>query len=363
MRRGRCESLQIPIFFHKQELGFRYLNHHTGQESFGSNNNEIREQCERLLEAAIGYYGMRVLGWRDVPTSPGCLGQIALLAEPDIRQVFVDGAGFKDNLLERRLYLARRRAERLVAEKFGERAEDFYIPSLSCRTIAMGHVHGMAVVRVLSELADERIVSAHIVHQRYSTNTLPNWRLAQPFRCIAHNGEINTLSGNRNWMRARETVMSSEVFGDDIRDLLPVMTPQMSDSACFDSVLELLVRRAEHAHSMMMMIPEAFGSKYRISTDKRAYEYHCQLRSLRDGAYRRPPDWRTLTATAGRALVGDHDNLRIASEAGGVTSGKIRKGHQTGAYVLVDIEQGRKSRITKLWQSAEEALSGWMKTD
>jgi len=143
---------------------------------FGSNNPEIREQCERLLEAAIGYYGMRVLGWRDVPTCPDCLGQIALVAEPDIRQVFVDGAGFEGDLLERRLYLARRRAEKLVADKFGERAEDFYITSLSCRTICYkGMFMAWQLFEYYPELADERVVSAlAIVHQRYSTNTFPN---------------------------------------------------------------------------------------------------------------------------------------------------------------------------------------------
>jgi len=183
---------------------------------FNSKNAEIRKPCESLLEAAIGYYGLRVLGWRDVPTSPDCLGKIALAAEPAIRQIFVDGAGLKDEILERRLYLARRRAERLVAEKFGEVGEDFYITSLSTRTICYkGMFMAWQLFEYYPELMDERVVSAlAIVHQRYSTNTFPNWRLAQPFRCIAHNGEINTLSGNRNWMRARETVMSSELFGE-----------------------------------------------------------------------------------------------------------------------------------------------------
>ena len=376
---------------------------------FNSKNAEIREQCERLLEAAFDYYGLRVLGWRDVPTYRDCLGQIALAAEPSIRQVFVVShfadshfpifsengvpakrsqnenpggeavsalgptgslpiggnkgkmpsprAGLRDNLLERRLYQARRRAEKLVANKFGERAEDFYIASLSCRTICY---KGMFMARQLfdyyTELADERVVSAlAIVHQRYSTNTFPNWRLAQPFRCIAHNGEINTLSGNRNWMRARETVMSSDVFGEDIRDLLPVLSPQMSDSACFDGVLELLVRSGRSIiHSMMMMIPEAFGSKYHISTDKRAfYEYHSSFMEPWDGPA-------AMIFTDGRVIGGtlDRNGLRpcrylvttdniavIASEAGVVDfppekirkKGRLRPGHM----FLVDLEQGR----------------------
>jgi glutamate synthase (NADPH/NADH) large chain len=324
---------------------------------FGPKNAEIREQCERLLEAAIGYYGMKVLGWRDVPTSRDCLGRIALAAEPVIRQVFVDGAGFKDDVLERHLYMARRRAERLAAEKLGQEAEDFYVTSLSSRTICYkGMFMAWQLFEYYPELADERVVSAlAIVHQRYSTNTFPNWQLAQPFRCIAHNGEINTLSGNRNWMRARETVMSSEIFGDDIRDLLPVLKPEMSDSACFDSALELLVRSGRSmSHSMMMMIPEAFGPKYHISTDKRAfYEYHSSIMEPWDGPA-------AMVFTDGRLIGGtlDRNGLRpcrylvttdnlavIASEAGVVEfppekirkKGRLRPGHM----FLVDIEQGR----------------------
>ena len=324
---------------------------------FNTKNADMREQCERFLEAAVGYYGMRVLGWRDVPTSPDCLGKIALAAEPSIRQVFVDGAGYKDEILERRLYLARRRAERLVAERFGEKAEDFYVTSLSCRTICYkGMFMAWQLFEYYPDLADERVVSAlAIVHQRYSTNTFPSWRLAQPFRCIAHNGEINTLSGNRNWTRARETVMSSEVFGEDIGDLLPVLSPEMSDSACFDAMLELLVRSGRSMpHSMMMMIPEAFGPKYHISTDKRAfYEYHSSFMEPWDGPA-------AMVFTNGRVIGGtlDRNGLRpcrylvttdnlavIASEAGVVEfpPEQIRKKGRLrpGRMFLVDLEQGR----------------------
>ncbi len=353
---------QIPHeFFHAEsgELGFllpEISNYGVGMV-FGSKVKKIRERCDEILEAAIGYYGMKVLGWRDVPTSSDCLGQIALEAEPTIRQIFVDGIGFQDEVLERRLYQARRRAEKLVREKFGDEGQDFYITSLSCRTICY---KGMFMARQLFEyypdLADERVVSAlAIVHQRYSTNTFPNWRLAQPFRCIAHNGEINTLSGNRNWMRAQETKMVSEVFGDDLGGLLPILTPEMSDSACFDSTLELLVRSGRSMpHSMMMMIPEAFGPKYHISTDKRAfYEYHASIMEPWDGPA-------AMVFTDGRLIGGtlDRNGLRpcrylvttdglavIASEAGVVEfppekirkKGRLRPGHM----FLVDTGQGR----------------------
>ncbi len=324
---------------------------------FGSKDPKLREKCDELLEASIGYYGMKVLGWRDVPTLRECLGQIALVAEPSIKQIFIDGAGLKDKLLERRLFQARRRAEKLVREKFGEKAQDFYVTSLSCRTICY---KGMFMARQLfeyyPELGDERVVSAlAIVHQRYSTNTFPNWRLAQPFRCIAHNGEINTLSGNRNWMQARETIMSSELFGDDISDLFPILTPELSDSACFDSVLELLVNSGRSMpHSMMMMIPEAFGQKYHISTDKRAfYEYHSSIMEPWDGPT-------AMVFTDGRLIGGtlDRNGLRpcrylvttdglavIASESGVVEfpAEKIRKKGRLrpGNMFLVDTVQQR----------------------
>ncbi|HUV63197.1 MAG TPA: glutamate synthase central domain-containing protein, partial [Sedimentisphaerales bacterium] len=353
---------QIPHeFFTSQcgELGFSLpaVSQYGVGVVFGSKNSEIREQCDGLLEAAIGYYGMKVLGWRDVPTHSECLGKIALEAEPSIKQIFVDGAGFKSEALERRLYMARRRAEQLVAEKFADQAEDFYVTSLSCRTICYkGMFMAWQLFDYYPDLADERVLSAlAIVHQRYSTNTFPSWRLAQPFRCIAHNGEINTLSGNRNWMRARETIMSSEVFGDGLRDLLPVLKPEMSDSACFDSALELLVRAGRSMpHSMMMMIPEAFGAKYHISTDKRAfYEYHSSIMEPWDGPA-------AMVFTDGRLIGGtlDRNGLRpcrylvttdgltvIASEAGVVEfppekirkKGRLRPGHM----FLVDTVEGR----------------------
>jgi len=324
---------------------------------FGSQETKLREQCDKILESAIAYYGLAVLGWREVPTTNDCLGQIALSAEPSIKQIFIDGAGFGEENLERRLYLARRRTERLVKKKFGEQGQDFYITSLSCRTICYkGMFMAWQLFSYYPDLSDELIKSAlAIVHQRYSTNTFPNWRLAQPFRCIAHNGEINTLSGNRNWMRTRQKQMTNELLGDNISDLFPVLTPEMSDSACFDSTLELLVQAGRSMpHAMMMMIPEAFGSKYHISTDKRAfYEYHSSVMEPWDGPA-------AMVFTDGRLVGGtlDRNGLRpcrylvttdglaiIASEAGVVQfpSEKIqRKGRlQPGRMFLVDTVEGR----------------------
>jgi glutamate synthase (NADPH/NADH) large chain len=324
---------------------------------FGPKNPDIRKKCEKLLEDSIAHYGMKILGWRDVPVSPKCLGKLALEAEPSIRQIFIDGAGLKDEALERNLYLARGRAEKAVKEKIGEEGIDFYITSLSCRTICYkGMFMAWQLFDYYPDLADESLTSAlAIVHQRYSTNTFPNWRLAQPFRCIAHNGEINTLSGNRNWMKARETIMTSDIFKDNLKDVLPVLKPEMSDSACFDSALELLVRSGRSMpHSMMMMIPEAFGAKYHISTDKRAfYEYHSSIMEPWDGPA-------AMVFTDGRIIGGtlDRNGLRpcrylvttdglaiIASETGVVEfppekirkKGRLRPGHM----FLVDTTQKR----------------------
>jgi glutamate synthase domain-containing protein 2/glutamate synthase domain-containing protein 1/glutamate synthase domain-containing protein 3 len=324
---------------------------------FGSKNAEIRKQCDQILESALCHHCMKIIGWRDVPTANDCLGEIALAAEPSIRQIFVYGVDLQSDLFERRLYMARRRAERLVREKLGKNGEDFYVTSLSCKTICY---KGMFMARQLfayyPDLADKRVKSAlAIVHQRYSTNTFPNWRLAQPFRCIAHNGEINTLSGNRNYMRARETTMASEVFGDEIGDLLPVLPENTSDSGCFDAALELLVRAGRSMpHAMMMMIPEAFGPKYHISTDKRAfYEYHSSIMEPWDGPA-------AMVFTDGRFIGGtlDRNGLRpcrylvttdglavIASEAGVVEFPPekiIRKGRlRPGNMFLVDTVEGR----------------------
>ena len=345
---AECEQLGFPLG-QRSQYGAGMV--------FGPKDAKLGSQCEQILEDAISHYGMKVLGWRQVPASNDCLGPIALSAEPVVKQVFADGAGFESQQLEQSLYLARKRAERLVREKFGQASQDFYIASLSCRTICYkGMFMAWQLFSYYPDLADDRVKSAlAIVHQRYSTNTLPNWQLAQPFRCIAHNGEINTLSGNRNCLRGREAKMASELFGDDITDVLPILSPEASDSACFDSMLELLVRTGRSMpHSMMMMIPEAFGPKYHISTYKRAfYEYHASIMEPWDGPA-------AMVFTDGRILGGllDRNGLRpcrylvttdglaiIASEAGVVEfpPEKIqRKGRlRPGRMFLVDTTEGR----------------------
>ncbi|MBL7215235.1 MAG: glutamate synthase large subunit [Phycisphaerae bacterium] len=353
---------QIPHEFFKAEakkLGFTLPN--AGLYGvgivFGAKDEKLRKDCDKLLEKAIEYYGMKVLGWRDVPSDPSCLGQIALSAEPTIKQIFVDGAKFRDGELERRLFMARKRAERLANETYGQTAEDFYVTSLSYKTICYkGMFMAWQLFAYYPDLNDERFVSSlAIVHQRYSTNTFPNWRLAQPLRCIAHNGEINTLSGNRNCMRMREKRIECKTLSDDLSDLLPILTPGASDSACFDNMLELLhLGGRSMPHSLMMMIPEAFGPKYHISTDKRSfYEYHASIMEPWDGPA-------AMVFTDGRFLGGtlDRNGLRpcrytvttdglvvLASETGVVefppekvrTRGRL----QPGKMFLVDTKEGR----------------------
>ena len=324
---------------------------------FTSKDALLRAKWDALLAQAMGHYGLDVIGWREVPTQPDCLGPIALAAEPAIRQVFIDGNGLADADLERRLYLARKRTERLVREDAGAGTEEFYVVSMSCRTICYkGMFMDWQLFTYYPDLEDKRTTtSLCIIHQRYSTNTFPNWRLAQPFRCIAHNGEINTLSGNRNSMRGREPKMVSPTLGDDLTDVFPVVDPTGSDSAAFDNALELLVQSGRSMpHALMMMIPEAFGAKYHISTDKRAfYEYHAAVMEPWDGPA-------AMVFTDGRIIGGtlDRNGLRpcryvvtkdglaiIGSEAGVVefppeqisAKGRLRPGH----LFLIDTTEGR----------------------
>ncbi len=325
---------------------------------FGPTDDRLRSACHDLLGKAIEHYDLAVLGMRRVPASPDCLGDLARQAEPVVEQVLIDGKGRTGEALERQLYLARKRAERLIRDSYGEEAEDYYICSMSHKTLLYkGMFLAPQLFGYYPDLSDERMMSAFaLVHQRYSTNTFPNWRLAQPFRMIAHNGEINTLSGNRNRIKSREQRMTSDLFADAVKDdLRPVLTDGASDSAQFDNCLELLVRGGRNLpHSMMMMVPEAFGPRYHISTDKRAfYEYHAAIMEPWDGPA-------ALVFTDGRFIGGtlDRNGLRparyvittdglvvLGSEVGVIDFPPERvqsKGRlQPGRMFLVDIEEQR----------------------
>ena len=354
--------IQIPHEFlaaETERLGFRLPEplKYGAAMVFGPRDSGLRSRCEGILCEAVDQQGLKVLGWRDVPTDNSTLGQLARSSEPVIRQLFMDGAGLDSEAFERLLYMARKRAERRVREQLGAADDDFYVPSMSCRTMVYkGMFLAPQLFAYYPDLVDERTISAlAIVHQRYSTNTFPNWRLAQPFRLCAHNGEINTLSGNRNKMRARERQLASPLLGEDLSDLSPVLTPGGSDSMCFDNALELLTRAGRSLpHAMMMLIPEAFGPRYHISTDKRAfYEYHASIMEPWDGPA-------AMVFTDGRLVGGtlDRNGLRparyvvttdglmvLASETGVIdfpaeriqAKGRLRPGRM----FLADLEQGR----------------------
>jgi glutamate synthase (NADPH/NADH) large chain/glutamate synthase (ferredoxin) len=231
-----------------------------------------RAELEQLLVDTTAEEGQRVVGWRDVPVDDREAGDTASASAPRIRQLFVAAApGLTQDAFERKLYVIRRRAE-LAA------GPDLVIPSFSSKTVVYkGMLTAPQLPAYFPDLHDERFCSAlALVHSRYSTNTFPSWELAHPYRVIAHNGEINTLRGNVNWMQARESQLASELFGDDLPKVLPVVRPSGSDTAVFDNVLELLTLAGRSLpHALMMMIPEAYQGREDLPADlKGFYAYH-----------------------------------------------------------------------------------------
>ncbi len=282
---------QIPAeFFAKtaSSLGFSLPD----QGSYGlgvmffPTDRKKRDALLLLVHNTLEENGGKIIGQRDVPVNPDCLGETARLSMPFVVQMFVSVPGLTGDELERKLYVLRRLVEKAAALK-GYTIEDLYIPSFSARTIIY---KGMFVAPQLEQfypdLQDRTFKSAiALVHQRYSTNTFPSWSLAQPFRYIAHNGEINTLRGNISKMRARESMLSSPLFGDDLKRIFPLIDSTQSDSAIFDTAFELLVQGGRSMeHTMMMMVPEPFGKRYHISEDRRTfYEYHASILEPWDG--------------------------------------------------------------------------------
>ncbi|MBX3414507.1 MAG: glutamate synthase large subunit [Pirellulales bacterium] len=247
-----------------------------------------RDFCSNRLEEIVVEEGQRVLGWRDVPIDNRLIGQTARDVEPVIRQIFIArGSETPRERLEWKLYVIRKRIENEIRESQLEQVKYFYLPSLSSRVVIYkGLMLAEQVEGFYADLADERFVSAlALVHQRYSTNTFPTWDLAQPFRYMAHNGEINTLRGNVNWMHARQSMLASQEYGDDLRKILPICTPNASDSAIFDNALELLVMTGRSLpEAMSMLIPEPWAGHESMSDEKKAYyEYQACLMEPWDG--------------------------------------------------------------------------------
>ncbi|HEX5393162.1 MAG TPA: glutamate synthase central domain-containing protein, partial [Rhodocyclaceae bacterium] len=318
-----------------------------------------RLACESAIARIVCEEGQVFLGWRDVPRDNSGLADAARAIEPVVRQVFIGkGENCADQIaFERKLLVIRKRISHTVhALKIADN-EVFYVPSLSSRTIVYkGMLLSWQVGEYFLDLRDERFTSAlALVHQRFSTNTFPTWDLAHPFRMIAHNGEINTVRGNVNWMKARQKAMASDLFGDDLSKLWPLIYDGQSDSACFDNALELLVAGGYPlSHAMMMMIPEAWASNKLMDEQRRAfYEFHAAVMEPWDGpAAVAFTDGRQIGATLdrnglrpARYLITEDDIVMMASEMGVLTFPEkkiVKKWRlQPGKMFLIDLEQGR----------------------
>ncbi|MCI0668217.1 MAG: glutamate synthase large subunit [Methylococcaceae bacterium] len=320
---------------------------------------ESKSACERILIDTIEKEGQKVLGWRDVPTDNHCLSESVKRVEPVMRQILIGrGENLKDqDSFERKLFVIRKQVEHIVRNAGLERGSSFYLASFSSRTLLYkGMFLADQVGAYFPDLGDGRIISAFaLVHQRFSTNTFPTWDLAQPFRMVAHNGEINTVRGNVNWMAARRHSMSSDILGEDLDKLWPLITAGHSDTACFDNALELLVAGGYSlAHAMMLLIPEAWAGNQLMDQHRRAfYEYYAAAMEPWDGpAAIAFTDGKQIGATLdrnglrpARYLITDDDLVVMASEMGvlDIPQEKIVKKWrlQPGKMFLIDIEEGR----------------------
>jgi glutamate synthase domain-containing protein 2/glutamate synthase domain-containing protein 1/glutamate synthase domain-containing protein 3 len=343
-------------------------------------DKHARLQCEGVVERIAQEEGLTVLGWRDTPVNGDALGREARATQPYIEQFFVAcPAGMDEDTFERLLYVVRRRTENEIAESDIEDRGDFYMPSYSCRTIIYkGLMLAPQIEKFYFELANPLVKSALcLVHQRFSTNTFPSWKLAHPYRYIAHNGEINTIRGNISWMNARQSVLKSDLYGDNIEKLFPVVTPGGSDSAALDNAVEFLYQSGRSLpHVMAMLIPEAWSGNPDMDEDKRAfYEYHASLMEPWDGpAAVAFTDGRVVGATLdrnglrpGRYIVTKDDLVVLASEAGVIDvppSDVRKKGRlQPGRMFLVDTVEHRivADGETKKKLAGRQAYAEWLK--
>ncbi|HKD60065.1 MAG TPA: glutamate synthase large subunit [Terracidiphilus sp.] len=339
-----------------------------------------RLQCEGVFERIAAEEGLKVLGWRDTPVNGDAIGREARASQPYIEQFFAAAPdGMNEDDFERLLYIVRRRTENEMAVSDIEGKDDFYIPSFSCRTIIYkGLMLAPQIEKFYFELANPLVTSALcLVHQRFSTNTFPSWKLAHPYRYIAHNGEINTVRGNVSWMNARQSVLDSPQFGDKIKDLFPVIVPGGSDSASLDNAVEFMFQSGRSLpHVMAMLIPEAWAGNPDMDEDKRSfYEYHASLMEPWDGpAAIAFTDGRVVGATLdrnglrpGRYIVTKDDLVVLASETGvlDVPAEEIRKKGrlQPGRMFLVDTVEKRIISDGEIKKSlaARQPYSDWLK--
>ncbi len=355
--------IQIPhLLFEKECARFGFTLPSPGEYGVGMVflpvERQQRLQCEGVVERVVREEGLSVLGWRDMEINADAIGRIARQSQPYIEQVFIGRAhGMNEDQLERKLYVVRRRAEKEIADLHLPDKGYFYIPSMSCRTIVYkGLLLAPQIAEFYIDLKDTDAMSAMcLVHQRFSTNTFPTWQLAHPFRYVCHNGEINTLKGNVAWMNARQPILQSDLFGDDLQKLFPIIQPNVSDSASLDNAIEMLcLAGRELPHVMAMLIPEAWDHDNTMDPAKRAfYEYHASLMEPWDGpAAVAFTDGRVIGATLDRNglrpvryMVTTDDQVIMASETGVLPVApekiKFRGRLQPGKMLFVDTVQGR----------------------
>ncbi|MGE5524316.1 MAG: glutamate synthase central domain-containing protein, partial [Rhodospirillaceae bacterium] len=356
--------IQMPDKFFREEMGKQGVQlPPVGQYGVGMvflpQEPASRLACEYEIERAIKDEGQILLGWRDVPRDNSGLGESVKKIEPVIRQVFIGrGKGVTvTDALERKLYIIRKSSGHAIQALHLAHGKEFYVPSMSARTVVYkGMLLAHQVGTYYLDLQDARMASAlALVHQRFSTNTFPTWDLAHPFRMIAHNGEINTLRGNVNWIRARQGAISSPILGKDLDKVWPLIYDGQSDSASFDNALELLVMSGYSiAHAVMMMIPEAWENHTLMDPTRRAfYEYHAAMMEPWDGpASIAFTDGRQIGATLdrnglrpSRYIVTDDDLVIMGSECGCLPIPEeriVKKWRlQPGKMFLVDLEKGR----------------------
>ena len=354
--------IQMPDAFMRAEAAKLNINlPEPGKYALGNlflpQDTNNRAACEALINKIIVEENQTLLGWRDVPVDNSNIADAARDVEPYMRQVFIASGETDQNVFERKCFIIRKRVEHGVRALNLQDNAVFYVPSLSSRTIVYkGMLLANEVGVYFKDLTNPSLVSAlALVHQRFSTNTFPSWDLAHPFRMIAHNGEINTVQGNVNWMAARHETMKSTIIGEDLEKLWPLIAEGQSDSACFDNCLELLVAGGYSLpHAMMLLIPEAWNNNALMDEERRAfYEYHAALMEPWDGpAAVAFTDGNLIGATLdrnglrpARYLVTEDDIVMMASEMGVLTFPQekiVKKWRlQPGKMLLIDMQQGR----------------------
>ncbi len=379
---GAGIHLEIPEDFFREHIARTGHELQSGRLGVGMvflprNDFSHLEICRSIVESEILGFGYTIFGWRQVPVNVSVIGEKANATRPEIEQIMIAcPSGTSSETFENDLYLIRRRIEKRVLD---EHINDFYICSLSCRSIIYkGLMLAEQVDQFYPDLLDERFVSSFaIIHQRYSTNTFPNWRLAQPFRMLAHNGEINTLRGNVNWMKSHETRMMASIFGDRVNDLKPVVQLGSSDSAALDAVFELMVRAGRPAPMVKsMLIPDSWAKKTTMPQAHKDFYSYCNcVMEAWDGPA-------AIAATDGRWVIAgmDRNGLRplrfsltrsnllvVGSEAGMVPLEEadiLEKGRVgPGEMIGVDLQEGRffHDREIKDMLAARNPYSEWTK--